>query len=57
MRVSTSKSEAGILCQKRMDCSLLVGKELLPQLKDFKHLRVLLTSEIKMEIDAASALL
>ena len=28
--VSTSKSEATVLCWKQVDCSLRVGKELLP---------------------------
>jgi len=42
MRVSTSKSET-------VECSLRVGSELLPQAKEFKYLRVLFTSEGKME--------
>ena len=63
MRVSTSKSKAMILCWKKVDCSLWVGNELLPQVKEFKYLRVLFTSEGKMErevdrqISAASALM
>lgn len=35
MRVSTSKSEAMVLCSKAMDCSLQVGSELLPKVKEF----------------------
>ena len=60
MRVSTSKS-AMVLCQGKVDCSLWVGSELLPQVEEFKYLRVLFTSEDKMEheldrwIGAASA--
>jgi len=49
MRVSTSKSEAMVLCQKTVECSLLVGSELLLQVKEFKYLWVLFTSEGKME--------
>ena len=33
MRVSTSKSEAMVLCWKMVECSLQVGSELLPQAK------------------------
>jgi len=63
MRVSTSKSEAMVLCRKMVDCSLRVGNELLPQAKEFKYLRVLFTSEGRMEremdrrIGAASAVM
>ncbi len=32
-----------------MDCSFRVGSELLPQVKESKYLRVLITSEVKME--------
>jgi len=49
MRVSTSKSEAMVLCRKMVECSLRVGSELLPQAKEFKYLGVLFTSECKME--------
>jgi len=49
MRVSTSKSEAMVLCRKMVVCSLRVGNELLPQGKEFKYLGVLFTSEGKME--------
>ena len=63
MRVSTSKSEAMVLCRKTMECSLRVGSELLPQAKEFKYLGVWCTSEGKMEremdrrIGAASAVM
>jgi len=49
MRVSTSKSEALVLCRKPVDCSLQVGTECLHQAKEFKYLGVLFTSEGKME--------
>ncbi len=48
MRVTTSKSEVMVLCQKRVACSLRVGSELLPQAKEFKYLLVLFVSEGKM---------
>ncbi len=49
MKVSTSKSEAMVLCRKKVDCSLWVGSELLPQVEEFKYLGVLFTSEGRME--------
>jgi len=49
MRVGTSKSEAMVLCRKRVECSLRVGSELLPQAKEFKYLGVLFTSKGRME--------
>jgi len=49
MRVSTSKSEATVLCWKPVDCSLQVGTECLSQAKEFKYLGVLFTSEGKIE--------
>jgi len=49
MRVSTSKSEAMVHCQKTVECSLRVGSELLPQAKELKYLGVLFTSEGKMK--------
>ena len=49
MRISTSKSEAVVLCRKPVDCSLQVGTECLPQAKEFRYLGVLFTSEGKME--------
>ena len=41
MRVSTSKSATMVLYQNTVDCSLRVRSELLPQAKEFKHLKVL----------------
>lgn len=49
MRVGMSK--AMVLCKKNMDCFLHIGSELLPQVKEFKYIGVLFTSEGKMEID------
>ncbi|XP_056625668.1 uncharacterized protein LOC130437983 [Triplophysa dalaica] len=63
MRISTSKSEAMVLCRKRVACSLQVGGEFLPQVEKFKYLGVLFTSEGRMEreidrwIGAASAVM
>ncbi|KAK5928647.1 hypothetical protein CgunFtcFv8_013696 [Champsocephalus gunnari] len=63
MRISTSKSEAMVLSRKPMDCPLQVGHESLPQVKEFKYLRVLFSSEGTMEremgrrIGAAGAVL
>uniref|UniRef100_A0A8P4KHH4 Reverse transcriptase domain-containing protein n=1 Tax=Dicentrarchus labrax TaxID=13489 RepID=A0A8P4KHH4_DICLA len=63
MRISTSKSEAMVLSRKPVDCLLRVGSESLPQVKEFKYLRVLFTSEGRMEqeigrrIGAAGAVL
>ncbi|KAK3541273.1 hypothetical protein QTP86_019410, partial [Hemibagrus guttatus] len=49
MRVSTSKSEAMLLDQKKVACTLQVGGELLPQVEEFKYLGVLFTSEGRMD--------
>jgi len=49
MRVNNSKSVAMVLCWKTVECSLWVGSELLPQAKELKYLRVLFTSDGKME--------
>jgi len=38
-----------VLCRKMVECSLRVGSELLPQVKEFKYLGVLFTSEAKMK--------
>ncbi len=52
-----------VLCRKMVVYSLWTGSELLPQAKEFKYLRVLFTSEGKMEremdrqIGAASAVM
>jgi len=48
MRFSPSNSEAMVLCQKMLECSLQDGSELLPQGKEFKYLGVF-TIEGKME--------
>ena len=49
MRVSTSKSEAMVLCWKKVDCPLVLGGGVLPQAEEFKYLGILFTSEGKME--------
>uniref|UniRef100_A0AAQ4PCE6 Reverse transcriptase domain-containing protein n=1 Tax=Gasterosteus aculeatus aculeatus TaxID=481459 RepID=A0AAQ4PCE6_GASAC len=51
MRISTSKSEAMVLSRKPMDCLLQVGMCPYPQVKEFKYLGVLFTSEGKMECE------
>ena len=63
MRISTSKSETMVLSRKRVECSLRVGNEILPDVEEFKYLGVLFTSEGRMEwevdrrIGAASAIM
>ena len=63
MRISTSKSEAMVLSRKPVVCPLQVGREPLPQVKEFKYLGVLFTSDGNMEreidrrIGAAGAVL
>uniref|UniRef100_A0A3B3QX38 Reverse transcriptase domain-containing protein n=1 Tax=Paramormyrops kingsleyae TaxID=1676925 RepID=A0A3B3QX38_9TELE len=63
MKISTSKSETMVLSWKRVECSLQVGEEVLPQVVEFKYLRVLFMSEGRMEreinrqIGAASAVM
>ncbi|TWW53911.1 R2DM Retrovirus-related Pol polyprotein from type II retrotransposable element [Takifugu flavidus] len=49
MRISTSKSEAMVLNQKKVECLLRVKEEILPQVEEFKYLGVLFTSEGRME--------
>ena len=49
MRISTSKSESKVLNQKRVECTLRVGDEILPQVEEFKYLGVLFTSEGRLE--------
>ena len=49
MRISISKSEALVLSRKRMDHPLRVRGQLLPPSEEFKYLRVLVTSEGRME--------
>ncbi|KAK0151552.1 hypothetical protein N1851_007152 [Merluccius polli] len=63
MRISTSKSESMVLNRKRVECTLRVGDEILPQVEEFKYLGVLFTSggrmewEIDRRIGAASAVM
>ncbi|KAK0138540.1 putative uncharacterized transposon-derived protein F52C9.6 [Merluccius polli] len=65
MRISTSKSESMVLNRKRVECTLRVGDEILPQVEELgvKYLGVLFTSEGRMEreinrrIGAASAVM
>ncbi|TWW74365.1 R2 Retrovirus-related Pol polyprotein from type I retrotransposable element [Takifugu flavidus] len=63
MKISTSKSEAMVLNQKKVACLLRVKEEILPQVEEFKYLGVLFTSEGRMEreidrrIGAASAVI
>ena len=47
MRISTSKSEAMVLSQKKVECLLQVREDILPQVEMFKYLGVLFTSEGK----------
>ncbi|KAK0146713.1 Retrovirus-related Pol polyprotein from type-1 retrotransposable element R2 [Merluccius polli] len=60
MRITTSKSESNRI---RVECTLRVGDEILPQVEEFKYLGVLFTSEGRMEweidrrIGAASAVM
>ncbi|KAK0132474.1 putative uncharacterized transposon-derived protein F52C9.6 [Merluccius polli] len=49
MRISTSKSESMVLNRKRVECTLRVGDEILPQVEEFNYLGVLFTSEERME--------
>lgn len=38
MRISTSKYEAMVLSQKRVDCPLWVGEKFLPQVEEMKYI-------------------
>ncbi|KAK3518183.1 hypothetical protein QTP70_033879 [Hemibagrus guttatus] len=49
LRVSTSKSEAMVIDRKKVACTLQVGGEFLPQVKEFKYLRVLFMSDGRMD--------
>ena len=49
MRISASKSEAMVFSWKRVDCQLQVRTISFPQMKEFKYLGILFTSEWKME--------
>uniref|UniRef100_A0AAZ1XTU1 C-type lectin domain-containing protein n=1 Tax=Oreochromis aureus TaxID=47969 RepID=A0AAZ1XTU1_OREAU len=63
MRTSTTKSEAMVLSQKRVECSLQVRDESLPQVEALKYFGVLFTSdrrrkrEIDRRIGAAAAVM
>ncbi|TKS65366.1 R2 Retrovirus-related Pol polyprotein from type I retrotransposable element [Collichthys lucidus] len=63
MGITTFKSETMVLSRKRVECSLRVGDEILPQVEEFKYLGILFTSEGRMErkidqrIGAASAVM
>uniref|UniRef100_A0A8C6NUK4 Reverse transcriptase domain-containing protein n=1 Tax=Nothobranchius furzeri TaxID=105023 RepID=A0A8C6NUK4_NOTFU len=63
MRISTSKSETMVLDWERVACQLRVGREVLPQVEEFKYLGVLFTSEgrrdreINRHIGSASAVM
>ena len=63
MKISVSKSEAMVLSRKPVDCAVRVGNKALPQVKEFKYLGVLFTSEgraekeISRRIGAAGAVL
>ncbi|TWW73694.1 hypothetical protein D4764_15G0010900 [Takifugu flavidus] len=63
MKISTSKSEAMVLNRKKVECFLRVKEEILPQVEEFKYLRVLFMSQGRMEqevdrrIGAASAVM
>ncbi|TWW77678.1 hypothetical protein D4764_12G0010680 [Takifugu flavidus] len=49
MKISTSKFEAMVLNQKKVECLLWFKEEILPQLEGLKYLGVLFTSEGRME--------
>uniref|UniRef100_A0A8C6MJY5 Reverse transcriptase domain-containing protein n=1 Tax=Nothobranchius furzeri TaxID=105023 RepID=A0A8C6MJY5_NOTFU len=63
MRISTSKSETMVLDRERVACQLRVGREVLPQVEEFKYLGFLFTSEgrrdweIDRRIGSASAVM
>ncbi len=63
MRISTSKSEAMVISQKKVACPLQIGGEFLPQVVEFEYIGVLFASEGRMEreidrrISAASAVM
>ncbi|KAK0150407.1 Craniofacial development protein 2 [Merluccius polli] len=58
-----AECESMVLNRKRVECTLRVGNEILPQVEEFKYLGVLFTSEGRMEqeidrrIGAASAVM
>ena len=62
MKISTSKSKAMVFNQKKVDCLLQVGEEILPRVEEFKYLWVLFSEgkmewEIDGQIGAASAVM
>ncbi|KAK0134955.1 Transposon TX1 uncharacterized protein [Merluccius polli] len=61
MRISTSKSESMVLNRKRVEYTLQVGDEILPQVEEFKYLGVTSEGRMEREIDrrigAASAVM
>jgi len=50
MRISTSKSETMVLGQKRVECPLRVGNEILPQVEEFKYLGGLFQLTVRLQI-------
>lgn len=51
MRISTCKTDAMVLGQKSVRCSLRVVREALPQVEKFKYLGILFTSRGQIEMD------
>ena len=51
MRISTSKSESMVLNRKRVECTLRVGGEILPQVEEFKYLGFTSEGRMEREID------
>lgn len=49
MRISTSKSESIVLSGKWVEYLLWVGDEVLPQVEEFKFLRIFSSNKEKME--------
>ncbi|TWW66932.1 hypothetical protein D4764_20G0009640 [Takifugu flavidus] len=47
--ISTSKSESMVFPLKKVECLPRVGEEVLPQVEEFKYLRILFTSKGRME--------
>ena len=45
-----SKSYSMVLNRKRVECTVRVRDEILPQVEQFKYLRVLFTSEGRMSV-------
>jgi len=49
MKASLSKSEATVLNWKKMECSLRVKDECLPQAEEFKYVDILFISDGRLE--------